>query len=81
MSSESYCSEGRFGEWCGDNVKIDAKKLEMKKAIFKDANADYSKPFAYCMNINGKVSEVLRNFLKGVFVDFGSAKNALELYP
>jgi len=54
MSSESYCSEGRFGEWCGDNVKIDAKKLEMKKAIFKDVNADYSKPFAYCMNINGK---------------------------
>ena len=54
MSSESYCSEGRFGEWC--TGKIAEKKAEMKKAIFSDENADYTKPFVYCMNIKGDVS-------------------------
>jgi hypothetical protein len=51
MSSEGYCSESRFGEWC-TKARVEKKKEAMKKQIFSDVNDDehaYKLPFVTCM--------------------------------
>jgi len=60
MSSEGYCSESRFGEWC-TKKRIEKKKKAMKEQIFSDqGEVDddeeddfYKKPFVTCMVIDG----------------------------
>merc|ERR1711892_249285 len=52
MSSEGYCSESRFGEWC-TKTRVAKKKDAMRKQIFGDANAEYDMPFVSCMVVNG----------------------------
>lgn len=55
MSSEGYCSESRFGEWCTKS-RVEKKKKAMKEQIFGAVNDDtdgYTMPFVTCMQING----------------------------
>jgi len=49
MSSEGYCSESRFGEWCGSNKN--EKRDEMKKHFFNETDADFTKPRVHCMTV------------------------------
>ena len=74
MSSEGYCSESRFGEWCGSNRK--AKKDEMKKHFFSEADADFTKPRVHCMTVGHQGKSIpIKTFPANGEMNFAAANS------
>jgi len=74
MSSEGYCSESRFGEWCGKNRK--AKKDEMKKHFFSEADADFTKPRVHCMTVGHQGKSIpIKTFPANGEMNFAAANS------